>query len=138
AFSVLGETTPATFDDAITNESMGDGFLSRWVTIQYTGDRPQRNWHPIYPDPRFMGWLHALIGHALKMQVKHPYTPVMYGPGTADRFGFFSEKADKEIDKAGDDESRRHLWNRAHLNALRVASLLAVADNHMNPTMAMA
>ena len=34
---------------------------------------------------------------------------------------------------SGDDESQRAVWNRAHLNALRVAALLAVGDNPFVP-----
>lgn len=38
---------------------------------------------------------------------------------------------------ATDDESERQVWNRAHLKALKVACLLAVADHHLYPQVQM-
>jgi hypothetical protein len=45
----------------------------------------------------------------------------------------FNLHCDSEIRKAGEDESQRQMWNRAHLKAIRVAGVLAAADNHITP-----
>lgn len=44
----------------------------------------------------------------------------------------FEQECDREINST-DDESRRQMWNRAALKVLRIAGLLAVADNWINP-----
>ncbi len=135
AYSMIGESTPGTFYDALTEGMMEDGFLSRFLTIQYEGDRPLRNKSPItVPDAALVNYLNEMSKVAGQAFAAQASQLVEANPETSALIEAFGLKCDAEINST-DDESRRQMWNRAELKALRIAALLAVADNMMNPVM---
>ena len=134
AFSLIGETTPGTFYQSITDAMMRDGLMSRFCVIEYTGDRPARNSAPLQRAPDY------LVDHMVRVFRQ----AVLLGrAGKVSQVGFTQEahallqgydaECHSAIIASGDDESQRAVWNRAHLNALRVAALLAVGDNPFVP-----
>ena len=133
AYSMVGESTPQTFYDSLTESMMEDGFLSRFLVIAYDGDRPDENTNMIeYPDSALTRYLcgmafqaDANIGNALSQ-------PVERTEEAARTLAAFSHRAADEI-RATNDEARRQMWNRATLKVLRIAALLAVGDNYMHP-----
>lgn len=133
AYSMVGESTPQTFYDSLTESMMEDGFLSRFLVIQYEGDRPDENASMIeYPDSALVKSLCSMafqadanIGNAVSQ-------PVERTEEAARILSAFSHQAADNI-RSTQDESRRQMWNRATLKVLRVAALLAVGDNYMYP-----
>ncbi|WP_417502328.1 DUF3987 domain-containing protein [Marinobacter sp.] len=138
AYSMLGETTPGTFYDSITPEIMADGFLSRFVVIEYKGDRPEKNTTPVEPPEELISRLRALMAHATQLQRANPHQQVKCSPEGELMLELFDKECDRNIRAAGSSEARRQPWNRGHLNALKIASLLAVGDNHINPVIQLA
>lgn len=135
AYSLVGETTPGTFYEAITHDMMADGFLSRFTVIAYEGDRPEKNQSPqLVPPEQYVDHLANLVMQAVQHDVRNVYQDVDISPDADRALAAFEYECDTNIRKAGDDESRRAMWNRAHLKALRVSSLLAVADNCQHPS----
>lgn len=134
AFSLVGETTPNTFYEAITDAMMRDGFMSRFCVVEYGGDRPEKNAAPVQrPAQSVVDQLARIICHADTAINTNTFQEVAFsGPAQAllDRF---EAECDQAIHAAGDDENQRQLWNRAHLKALRVAALLAVGDHYLHP-----
>lgn len=138
AFSLIGETTPGTFYEAITDAMMRDGLMSRFCVIEYAGDRPARNRVPVQRPPK------ALIDHTV-LVMRH--ADVLQRAGNSPEVGFtedaralldrFDVECHSAIIAADDDESQRAVWNRAHLNALRISALLAVGDNPFFPTVSL-
>lgn len=136
ALSFLGETTPATFLECLTPDMMADGFLSRFLSITYEGDRPLPNRdRTAQLDPDDLSVWKGIVSHMVPYQcpINSP-PPCKVEPNEDAR-----EKLERyEISciddlNATEDESERQVWSRAHLKVLKVASLLAVADSCFNP-----
>jgi hypothetical protein len=129
AYSMIGETTPGTFYDSLTETMMEDGFLSRFTIIEYSGDRPPLNHTPAPALPEEIKWLfHQLVttaGHNIPVYLKR-------NSEAAEILRVFDLECDKQINSTL-DEGWRQMWNRAHLKVLRIAGLLAVADNPVIP-----
>ena len=134
AYSLVGETTPGTFYQSITDEMMSDGFMSRFLVIQYEGDRPPENPAPQHVPPvEMVKWLAGIAQHATTMRTRQVFCTVPPQPDARQRLNAFRDECDRHINDAGDDERLRQLWSRAHLKALRVATLLAVGDHPFAP-----
>ncbi len=139
AFSMLAETTPGTFYSALTADMLSDGFMSRFNLIEYTGDRPDDNPKPIHaPTPALVDMLRGLMVQAETIRqsmTTRSASPVLVEPDDKARAALdeFRIHCAQAVRKCGDNEAQRQLWNRAHLKALKVASLLAVADSPYQP-----
>jgi hypothetical protein len=134
AYSLIGETTPGTFYESITDSMLADGFMSRFCIIEYTGDRPHKNRAPLgRPDQGMVDRLLAIAWQADVFIGNGHFQEVSLSPTAWDMLDRFDLECSDGVRAAGDDERLRAVWNRAHLNALRVACLLAVGDNHMFP-----
>lgn len=131
AYSMIGETTPDTFYESLTNTMMQDGFMSRFIVIEYAGERPQFNAATNNPFPEPMGHHMRHIMARLKGAVEHVTDVVMSREAHA-LMDEFDARCDGEINGT-DDESWRQMWNRAHLKALKVSALLACCDNYSTP-----
>lgn len=136
AYSLIGETTPARFYESLTSDMMQDGLLSRFTVVEYTGDRPDKNPNPLQqPRDQLVRHLQNMMQQSHSLRMNNQFQPVQYGPGAAAFLDDFERECDDRIREAGDDEAQRQMWNRAHLKTLRVAALLAVADNPFDPIM---
>lgn len=134
AYSMIGETTPSTFYEALTPSMMEDGFLSRMLNVEYNGDRPPANPNQLLiPEQGLVEVLIALGLAAQRTSIStQPSIPVRRDNEAGALLADFEIECDNEINKT-DDESYRQMWNRAALKALRVAALMAVADHYLHP-----
>ncbi|WP_083671973.1 DUF3987 domain-containing protein [Sphingomonas montana] len=134
AFSLIGESTPGTFFESLTPAMMEDGFMSRFNVVEYAGDRPDKNpSRAEVPPPALVRRLVDLMSHSQTLRLRQEVQHVALSDTAASQLDAFGAECDDQIRAAGDDESRRQMWNRAHLKALRMAALLAVGDNHLHP-----
>ena len=133
AYSMIGETTPGTFYEALTQGMMEDGFLSRFTIVDYNGDRPPMNEHPERKmSPALAQTLNGICAQALTLLSKFANQPVVYDEEAAAILKGFDLECDREINGTL-DEAKRQMWNRAHLKVCRIAALLAVADHCITP-----
>lgn len=132
AYSMIGETTPDTFYESLTNTMMQDGFMSRFIVIEYTGLRPEFNTANTVPIPEELKNI-LLNGAGIVMRCPPGgFYDVAMSREAQIMLDAFDKHCDQQIN-ATDDESWRQMWNRAHLKTLKVAALLAVTDSPAAP-----
>jgi uncharacterized protein DUF3987 len=133
AYSMVGESTPGTFYEALTESMMEDGFLSRFLIVGYDGDRPDENPSMLeVPDDALVQALVDIAAQAHAQINKGSSMPLGRTEEAAQIMAQFTIEMRDKI-RSTDDESRRQMWNRASLKALRVAALLAVGDHYLSP-----
>ena len=137
ALSFLGETTPGTFLQCLTPDMMEDGFMSRFLVVSYKGIKPHPNevrGYDLAPDD--LAALKGLLFHAVRYQSPINAPPACVVNPTSDAYEklkWFELQCNESLN-ATDDEAERQVWNRAPLKAMKIACLLAVADNFAMPT----
>jgi hypothetical protein len=136
SYSLIGETTPGTFLESITDSMMEDGFMSRFTVIEYEGERPPENETAMVtmpPLPHVTNLLKALITQSDLLAAKNEDIKVLRSESADAKSKAFNLECDGRIN-GETREARRQMWNRAALKAQRIAALLAVADNHLFPS----
>lgn len=139
AFSMIGETTPATFYETLTESMMADGFLSRFTIVEYEGDRPDTNpAQNLNPPQHLVDHLTGLASLAVQINGQggvlstRESVLVQRTPEAAAIIKAFDVECDKQI-RGSKDESWRQMWNRASLKAQRLGALMGAADNPSFP-----
>jgi hypothetical protein len=134
AFSILGECTPEGFYEILDEKLIKSGLLPRFTIIEYSGDRVPLNKNHLHsvPSPQLSDRFSALCAHALMLNNGNNVEQVQLSDDCKQLFSEFDVFCDTEINTA-ENEMSRQLWNRAHIKALKLASLLAVGCNYINP-----
>lgn len=132
--TVLGESTPHSFFEALSESQVAEGLIPRFSIIQYTGGRTARNENAgCQPSEELVSKFVTLMSSVLTAQHANLTHVVQIESAAEKLMDKFDEHADHVINdnKAGNTEVE--LWNRAHLKALKLASVLAVANNPSAP-----
>ena len=132
AYSMIGETTPETFYESLTNTMMQDGFMSRFVVFEYNGLRQTLNPMQNTPPPDWTANYFFNLVSAVQAQVPGTVYDIATTHDAQDLLDAFNLKCDTQINSTN-DESWRQMWNRAHLKALKIAGLLGAAENFAAP-----
>lgn len=134
AFTILGESTPEKFYEGLHEGMISEGLLPRFTMIEYHGERPPLNPAHIYAQPSFelIDRLSTICAHALMLNSQHKAIQVQASPEAKELFDAFDRHCDSNINTS-EREVRRHLWNRAHIKALKLAAVIAVGCNPYDP-----
>lgn len=134
ALTILGEGNPEEFYGVLDDRMISGGLLPRFLLIQYNGLRVPLNEAHTEAQPTLMmvEQFATLCAHCLTL---------MHGGKTVNvRMDTATDKLMRDFDKYADDRinsSRKevisHLWNRAHLKALKLAALVAVGVQPYEP-----
>jgi len=132
ALTIIGESTPESFYDGLSEALVSSGLIPRFLTIQYDGPRPQRNDNPFNPpDGMLVKQLADLCAIALATQQNATCAPVQLDSEAKKAFARFDKYVDSQF--SGAREAITQIWNRAHLKALKLAGLVAVGINPHAP-----
>lgn len=137
SLTIMCETAPESLLAALNLAHVSNGFLPRFLTFDFRGARPSANRNSGAPmDPGMRQWFVDLATLALTQQQRQQALPVRYDAQSEEllgKCGHFDTYCDAQINSASESEIARHLWNRAHLKAVRLAALCAAASSPGNP-----
>ena len=133
ALTLFGESTPETFYGGLSLSMVADGLIPRFLITEYKGDRPERNRTPYAPPSESLTQRFGdLVSTVLQMQANNSWYDVRLDAAAQAALDDFDGFCDAHI-RAGEAEGVRQLWNRTHLIALKLAGVLAVANNPADP-----
>lgn len=137
AFTWFGESTPGKFYGSLEEGMISEGLIPRFLVIETRRERPplNQNHAGVKPSPALLGKLSQIAAHAMMLNQGDKAIDVQFSPEGEDILGLsggFSRFCDDKIN-SDDSDIRRELWNRAHLKAMKLAALVAVCNNYLNP-----
>lgn len=126
SFSLLGESVPEKFYEGLGEGLITSGLLSRFLFIEYNGPRIGLQYERIEaPDERTTKLLAELCAYSLALNSQGKVQTVALDPNAESIFDAFEDECTDEINKSA-SEITRHLWNRSHIRALRLAALASI------------
>lgn len=143
AVSILGETTAEALNRSLNASNTADGFIPRWLFFNCGDYRPPLNdgAYKELPDD-LLSRLALLVQHVQAQNLQSLTHVMRYTPNSQDMtpeaqviLRMFDETCDRAINGTGEGIMRQ-MYTRAHLKALRLSALLAIADNHLAPVIA--
>lgn len=134
AFTIIGESSPEKFYEFLDETMISSGMLPRFNIFEYNGKRPKRNKNHTNISPSFqlIEKVAALCAHALTLNSQDKAIHVTMTPDAEKMLDDFDTFCDSNMDESR-REIRKHLWNRAHVKALKLSALVAVGINPYNP-----
>lgn len=133
AFTLIGEGTPETFFDKIDEKLIANGLIPRFIVIEYYGNRPEPNDDgPSMPIPiKLLTSVSQLTMISLGLNEKNEVIQVALSVEAKELEKEFNKNCDYVLNNSNGIPVQ--LWNRAHLNTLKIASLIAVGVNPHYP-----
>lgn len=137
ALSILGESTATRFLDAIDENMISEGFLPRFLTIEYEGPRPALNEaaHSVVPSIELIGRMRDLCTIALQSMHRNTQTDIQIDPEAYAFMAEFDRFCDGVINSHTQGEVGDQLWTRALLKLYKLAGLYAVGENPFAPVL---
>lgn len=131
AMSIVGECTPDKFYAQLDESQISDGLLPRFLIHEYSGDRVADNKgrHSVVPSDALVKQLHLVTETSLILSKSVDGRPnvnnIQWDVDAQNISDDFSQHCDLTINRSGRD-SISELWNRANLNSMKLAGLVAV------------
>lgn len=139
AFTFVGESAPESFFNSVDEALIADGLLPRFTMIEYTGNQPPLNPNRNQPpSPQLVSNVAAVCAQSLNLNNAGKVIDIQLAPDAAQLLDRFEETTRAKINAPDNKEVTRHIWNRAHLRAMKLAGLVAVGENAFQPYVTLA
>lgn len=134
SFTMLAESTPSTFFDALSDGLVDEGLISRFNIVECTAKRPPLNKHhnKVEVPKDLKDCFLNLASNCLTLNATDQVIDIEMTTEAEQVFNDFDKFCDDEINNSP-EESYRQLWNRGHLKSLKIASLFAIGVNIYKP-----
>lgn len=134
AVSLLGESTQARFFECIDEQLISEGFVPRWIILEYEGARvpSNRNAGNVFPSSQLMDSLCNLCSFATQMIESLQTLHLTFTPEASQLEQDFDKFCDEQH-SATNEDALHNLWSRAHMKVLKVAAIIAVGRNISKP-----
>jgi hypothetical protein len=134
SFTMLAESTPSTFFDALSDGLVDEGLISRFNIVECTAKRPPLNKHhnKVEVPKDLKDYFLNLASNCLTLNATDQVIDIEMTTEAEQVFNAFDKFCDDEINNSP-EESYRQLWNRGHLKSLKIASLFAIGVNIYKP-----
>lgn len=142
AYSFAGECTPDDFYSTMTEDMLSSGFVSRLTIWDCSVQRPleNKNANQQMPEPLLRG-LGELITQAVKLHAGTAPCIVRMQPDAMDWYDSLDVEINALLNGVDGNEEKDEVIRQAHsrraFKTLKIACLLAVADNCYNPEVTM-
>lgn len=134
AISVLGESTPIKFYEALSEDMIAEGWLPRWLIIEYRGDRSEPNWHhsTVKPPQGLVDKIASLCCNVATINSQNNVIDIGFtAEGNKAQLAYYYF-CHNQINSST-ASVRTELWNRAHFKVLKLSALVAVGINPYDP-----
>lgn len=134
ALTLLGDATPSSFFEDVDERLIAEGFIPRWLLIEYTGKRPMMNESHAkhFPPQNVVNTLSLMVNYISKQMEKFNVHNVAFDEVTQDLARKFNAFCDEQYN-AAKSSTIQQIWTRVHMKALRLAALFAVGKNYLTP-----
>ncbi|WP_153002695.1 hypothetical protein [Sphingomonas endophytica] len=133
SLTLIGESVPGVVFEALNESMVLSGLLPRFMVIEAKGRRSALQEAPaVSPDAGLTQRLADLCAQCLALNQSNNVSVVAADDEAKAKFREFGAWVDHQINTHS-SEIHRELWNRAHLKALKLASLCAVGINMHDP-----
>lgn len=134
SLTLMGESTPEKFYEGLHEGLISEGLLPRFTMIEYHGQVPPLNKGGATAQPSFelIDRLSTVCAHALMLNSQHKAIHVQFVSGVEKQADEFEEYCRTNVNSS-DRDVKRQLWSRAHMKALKLASVVAVGCNPYDP-----
>ena len=134
ALTVIGECTPSTYYKAMELSNIEEGLIPRFLAVNYAGKRVYFNEErKIGMDESMLRRVADIAIASISLSQSNNVIDIDFAPGIKKHLREFGMYCTDKINEA-ESSLTAELWNRVHFKVLRVAGVLAVADNPHNPT----